>query len=69
MENKPASSLVVFLGKALNGIASTFWVVTGSTGSNRWQLDSKTKNVPLQSSAQGNLLNKWARNKCLLTHL
>jgi len=47
----PASSLVVFLGKALNGLLS------GYTGSNRWQLDSKTEKVTSLSSGRGTLIN------------
>jgi len=40
VENKPVSSLVISMAKALNGIASSFEWFTGRTGSNRWQLDS-----------------------------
>jgi len=46
-----ASSLVVSLGKALNGIASTFeWL--------DWQLDSKTEKVTSLSPGRGTLTNK-----------
>jgi len=46
----------MFLGKALNGIASTFeWL---EYGSNRWQLDSKTEKVPLLSPGRGTVTNK-----------
>jgi len=33
--------------------------LSGETGSNRWQVDSKTKKVPMQSSGRGTLTNKW----------
>jgi len=46
------------LGKALTGIASNFeWLA--ETGSNRWQLDSKTEKVISLSAGQGTLTNKW----------
>jgi len=56
VEVRPASLLVVSLGKkALNGIASTFeWF----TGSNWWQLVSKTKKVTSLSLGRGTLTNK-----------
>jgi len=44
---RPTSSLVVSLSKALNGIASTF----------EW-LDSKTEKVTLLSPGRGTLTNK-----------
>jgi len=48
--------LVVSLGKALNGIASTFeWL--NWDGSNRWQLDSKTEKFPSLFPGQGTLTN------------
>jgi len=53
MKNRPASSLVVFLGKLLNGKASTF-----RTGSNRWQLDSKIAKVTSLSPGRDNWANK-----------
>jgi len=33
--------------------------LSGYTGSNRWQLDSKTKKVTSLSPGQGTLTNKW----------
>jgi len=55
-EYRPASSLVVYLGKALNGIASIYvWIDVR----NRWQFDSKTEKVPiLLSPGRGTLMNK-----------
>jgi len=43
--------LLVFLGKALNGI-----LLSGYTGS-RWQLDSKTEKVTSLSLGRGTLTN------------
>jgi len=73
VENKTASSLVVSLSKALNGIVSTFeWLdishlvscqVKLPSGSNRWQLDSKTEKVTSLSLGYGTLANKWASAK------
>jgi len=58
----------VFLGKALNGIAS-IPLSGGYTGSNRWQLDSKTEKVISLSPGRGNLVNKRANCKLHPTHL
>jgi len=56
----PASSLV-YLGKALNRIASTYeWI----DGRNRWQFDSKTEKVPTSLSPdRGTLMNKRVHNQ------
>jgi len=53
---KPTRSLVVFLDKALNRIASTFkWL----DGNNRRQLDSKTEKTPLLSPpSRGTSINE-----------
>jgi len=60
----PASSLVVSLGKALNGIASTF--ECGYTSGNRWQPDSKTKKVTLLSPGRAILTNERASTSIML---
>jgi len=55
-DDRTASSLVVSLGKALNGIAPTYeWI----DGRNRLQFDSKTEKVPTSlSPGRGTLMNK-----------
>jgi len=48
--------LVVSLGKAINGIVSTFeWL---DRKGRRWQLDSKTEKVTSLSPGRGTLTNK-----------
>jgi len=60
-EDKRASSLVVSLDKALNGIAYTFEWLDWVVGSNRCLLDSKTEKVPSPlSPGRGTLTNKIA---------
>jgi len=51
-EDRPASLLVVSFGKAINGMASTV-PLSGKTGSNRRQLDSKTEKVTSLSPDRG----------------
>jgi len=53
---RPERSLDVSLAKALDGIAST--LSAGWTGSNRWQLDSKTAKDTSLSPGRDNLVNK-----------
>jgi len=56
----PASSLVVFLGKALNEIVSTFELLD-CIGSNRWQLDWKVALITSLSPGRRNLANQRAK--------
>jgi len=51
--DRPASSLVC--SWAINGMPLR---LSGQTGSNRWQLDTKTKKVPSLSPGRGTLTNK-----------
>jgi len=56
VKDKPASSLILSLGKALNGTDSNFeWL----DGSNRSQLGSKNEKVTSLSPGRVTLTNKW----------
>jgi len=53
---RPASPLVMSLGKALNGIASTFWVVRLNSNVAAWFKDWNGHSL---SPGRGTLTNKW----------
>jgi len=66
MENNSASLLVMTLGKALDRIAS---ILSGWTGNNRWQLDSKTEKDSLLSFGRGILINQRSTTKYVFSYL